>query len=855
MPETTNIRFFHCLFLFLLALVLPVALQAQVKTTITGTVSDAETGEALPFVSITSGDSAATPVAVTDAQGRYRIVTTTPPGVIRFEIVGYEPVERKTGRGVTQSINVDLEHSRTRLNEVVIKSEWTKYRKKDNPAVELMRKAIARKAGNRIAQFDYYQFQKHEKTLFAIANIPDSVQKTGLFKLVPFLFDSADTSRLTGKRYLPFYMGEVLSEHYYRRQPEVSKTYITAQRNVEVSKFLEMESLDVVIRRIFGETDIYDNTIYLLGNRFMSPLSPLAVSFYKFFIADTVDVSGQPCYELYFTPQNAMDFGFRGKLFLTADSAYAVKRVELRLTPATQVNFVTDLLIEQEFAKIDSAWVLDKDGTTVEFSLIGKSLASFHGKRINTFKNIAFNIPQPDSIYSGLSPTVRTDGFDTRDEHYWATHRPDTLTGKEEKIYTSYRQLETVKKYTFTRDLLLALAEGYVEAGCVDIGPVENTVSFNSVEDVRLRVGGKTNGKFHRHLFLEGFLAYGTRDRAWKYNASVMYSFSRKKNHPWEFPVNLLTVTYEYNTQIPGQGYRYGSSDRLFVSIGRGKTEKMTFDRKFEISYRKENNSHFGYTFIFNHTEQQPLAELHFITAGGKAYHPYTATSLGIDLRLSPGERFFQWQRNRYPLNPEAAVYTLRYKAAIAGLWGGDYAFHQLEAGFAKRWYLAGYGYLDVSFGAGKIFNRAPFPSLFVAQANQGFAFQEDAFNTMRYFEFVSDQYADLKLVYSFNGFLFNRIPLVKKLRWRELITFKALYGKVSARNIPGAANELMLFPSNADGNLTTFALGTQPFMEAGIGIDNIFSFLRIDVIKRLNYLDHPDIHEWTVKAEVRVAF
>jgi hypothetical protein len=775
-------------------LLLPVTLSAQVKDTIANTVSGVETGE--------------------------------------YMLDGYVP-----------------------LNEVVIKNKWTKYRKKDNPAVELIRKAIERKAKNRLEHFDYYQFQKHEKTMVAIANIPDSVQKTRLFKIAPFLFESTDTSKLTGKRYLPLYMGEVLSEHYYRRRPETSKTHITAQRNVEVSKFLETESMDVAVRYVFGETDIYENTIYLLGNRFMSPLSPWAVGFYKFFIADTVEVSGEPCYELHFTPQNIMDFGFRGKLFLTADSAYAVKRVELRLTPASQVNFVTDLLIEQEFTKLDSAWVLDKDLTTVEFSLIGENFVSFHGKRVNTFKNIAFNIPQPDSVYSGLSPTVRTKNFDARNEHYWTANRLDTLTGKEENIYLSYQQLNKIKCYTFTRDLLLALTEGYVEAGFIDIGPVENMVSFNTVENVRLRVGGKTNGKFHHHLFLESFLAYGTRDKAWKYNASVMYSFNRKKNHPWEFPVNLLTVTYEYNTQIPGQGYRFGTSDRLYVSIGRGKTEKMTFDRKFEINYRKENNSHFGYTFIFNHTEQQPLAELRFVTAGGAAYLPYTTTSLGIDLRLSPGERFFQWQRNRYPLNPEAAVYTLRYKAAIAGLWGGDYAFHQLEAGFAKRWYLAGYGYLDMSVGAGKIFNCVPFPSLFVAQANQGIAFQEESFNTMRYFEFVSDQYADMNLTYSFNGFLFNRIPLFKKLRWRELITFKALYGEVSNRNIPNAGNGLMLFPHDAGGQLTTFALGAQPFMEAGFGIDNIFSFLRIDVIKRLNYLGHPAIREWTVKVKLRLAF
>jgi hypothetical protein len=318
--------------------------------------------------------------------------------------------------------------------------------------------------------------------------------------------------------------------------------------------------------------------------------------------------------------------------------------------------------------------------------------------------------------------------------------------------------------------------------------------------------------------------------------------------------MNLLSVTYENNTKIPGQGHLYGSGDRLLLSIGRGKTEKMTFEEKWEAKYEKEHVNHFSYTVHFTHLAQLPLGDLRFETLNGKTYNPYITTSVGLDLRLATNEQFFQLQKNRYPLHPEAPVYELKYTLGTIGTFGGD-TFHKLEAVFKKRWFGARYGFLDVWIDGGKVFNTVPFPSLFVVHANQDLSFQEEAFNSMRFFEFVAEQYVAVRLAHCFNGFFFNRIPLIKNLKWREIITFKAIYGSVSNHNIPNDANGLMVFPHNEQGQLTTFPLGKEPFMEAGVAIDNIFSYLRIDLVKRLNYLDNPGIREWSVRALLHFTF
>ena len=842
-------------FLLFLAVLLNFSLShAQEKTVVRGRIVDAVTGEVLPYASIGFKNLKKTVGTTTNSKGNYYLETKEYADSVVATYLGYHTEHIAIRSGETQELIVKMRERSIEMASVTITEKKGRYSKKDNPAVELMRKAIERKSENRMEGQSYYQFRQHEKMELSFTNLSDSVKNSKSFKKIDFIFDNLDSLSFTGKKYLPFYFSENISDKYFRKSPKASKTYIDAYKDIEISKFMNAETMDAPIREIFGEIDIYNNSVIFLSNQFMSPLSPLAPDFYKFYIIDTLFVHDVECYKMGFIPRNVADFGFMGHLYLTADSNYAIKRVEMELTKNSQVNYVEELLIEKEYSLIDGVWSLTKDATMVDFSLFGMNL---YGRKENTYSDFLFNTPQPDELYQGAAKVIRNNGFDKRDETYWEENRISSLTEKEENTYRTFRQLNDVGIYRFVRDFTLAIVGGYFEAGALDIGPLENMLSFNSIEGARFRIGGKTNGSLSHHFFAESYLAYGTRDEKFKYNLTGHYSFNEKKNHPWEFPMNLLTVIYEYDTKIPGQGFLYGTGDRLTLSIGRGETEKMTLERRLEINYKKENVNHFTYDLNFARIEQHPLGKLSFETYNGNRYDPYTTTSFGLNLRFAPNEKYTQMQQNRYPMNPTYPVYELKYQMGINDFWGGDYTFHKIKASFQKRWFISSFGFLDLFANAGKILNQVPYPSLFVHQANQNYAFQDEAYNSMRYFEFVSDQYFDAQFAYCFNGFVFNRIPLIKHLKLREYITFKALFGSVSDNNTPSIDKhpELMIFPQNRNGEPTTFSLNDGPFMEASVGIDNIFTILRVDLVKRLNYLDNPDIDEWSVRFRLRFTF
>ncbi len=826
------------------------------KTVVKGLIIDNIDQEGIPFANVMLKNSVSYIGTSSDMTGCFVLETYESFDTLIVSCVGYETVRRNVQVGQENSFTITLNEQTLVLNQVEVRPQKERYTKKDNPAVELIEKAIAQKSQNRLENLAYYQYKQYEKIEIALTNLGDSVESSRLLRKYNFIANNIDTAELTGKRILPFYQTEILAEKYYRKNPESSKTFIDGYKDIEITKFLSSESVDVIMREIFGEVDIYDNNIFFLQNQFMSPLSPLSVNFYKFYISDTLAIDDVNCIKVAFIPRNTADFGFMGYLYLTADNQqYAVKRTELQLTKNAPVNFVKDLLIRQDYELIEGIWAMISSVTMADFALAGDNLLPLYGQKEITYSDFVFNMPQNDKFYQGSAKIVRRDGYDERSDEYWAENRI-IRNDSQRSTYEFFDQLENIRLYRVTRDFITTIVGGYYEAGIIDIGPVENMLSWNSIEGTRFRVGGKTNGNLSRHFFAEGFAAYGTRDGKFKYNITGHYSFNKKKNHPWEFPMNLLSVSYENNTDIPGQTFLYGTGDRLLISIGRGETERMTSERRFRINYKKETINYFSYNVNFQHLEQYPLGQLTFATPAGDRFDPYTTTSFEVGLRYAPNEKFLQSQQNRYPINMVAPVFELGYQLGIRGFLGGDYTFHKLTASFQKRWYISSFGYLDTYVNAGKVFNKVPYPSLFIHHVNQSLAYQDEVFNSMRYFEFVSDQYITAQASYCFNGLLFNRIPLIKKLNWRESVTFKALFGNLSDTNKPGVDNsDLMIFPHDYEGNPTTFSLNKGPFMEGNIGIGNIFKVLRVDLVKRFNYLDHPNVQEWSVRIRMRLVF
>jgi hypothetical protein len=552
-------------------------------------------------------------------------------------------------------------------------------------------------------------------------------------------------------------------------------------------------------------------------------------------------------------PSNPQDFGFRGNLYITGDSAYALKRAELAFTKNAAVNFVNDFSLIQEYTLIDNTWCLTLDEAVIDFGLT-KNRNAVLGKRTNIYTGYHFDGYVPDTVLSGINRIEKAAGYDMMDDEYWKENRPIELGRSEQGVYDLVEDMKNDRLFKHALNLSGIIYSGYIKIGPLDIGPIETLLSFNDVEGARVRLGGKTNTRFNRHLFLEGFAAYGFKDRRFKYRFGVLYSFNERKIHPWEYPMNLLHISYEDNIVTPGRFFMFGSGDRLLLSFYRGKAQKMVYHRTFNVKYDKEYASGFSFQPSFTHREEWPAGDLTFINKSGPV-KSISSFQLGLKLRFAPNERFYQIQQNRYSLNHVHPVFTINYTCGMKGIRSGDNEFHRLELGMDKRSWFSTFGFADTWIKAGKIWGRVPFPLLVIHQANQNYAYQDRAFNMMNYMEFVSDTYAQANFSYCFNGWIFNRIPLVKKLKWREFISFNALWGNLSDNNRPDRHPELLYFPVNESGIPAMYSLEKAPYMEAGIAIDNIFKIVRVDLIKRLNYLNHPDVPEWGVRFRLRFVF
>ncbi len=843
-------KLFYVVTLFMLCIGMPAKAQQIVQ--VSGVVADSKTGETLPAATIMLEPTSLGIWVLADNDGRYNIKTVAKATGIQFSYVGYNTVSVPFVKGkIPAQLDVKLKAEDNILEEVVVKAKRIRYRNKDNPAVELIRKVIDNKGNNRLEAHDFYEYVKYEKIELSLNDLNDSIKSSAAFRNFPFLNKYLDTLP-TGETRLPFFLRENLSECFYRKSPEAKKEFLLASKMADFNDFIETATLGAFIDGMVSKANLYDNTIMILDNQYQSPISPLGPGFYQYHIIDTTFVSGVQCINLAVYPRNDADFGFAGNLYITNDSTYALKRAELRLTKNANINFVRGLSLVQEYMLVDNSWCLMIDEATIDFTITGKKSAML-GKRTNSYHNYTFDKRIPDSKFKGENQE-KVPGYDMRAPEFWQEERPLALNKTEQGIYDMVTEMRQDKKFNRIMGIAGLVFSGMINVGDVDLGPVETFFSFNSIEGARFRIGGKTNARFNPHLFFDGFVAYGTKDEKFKYHAGAMYSFTRRKLHPWEYPMNLLSVSYEYNTETPGQFFLFGSGDRLLLSFHRGDAPRMLYSRNFDVKYDREMAYGWSIHPSLTFKEEEPAGELKFENAYGPVEN-LTATQLNLKVRFAPKERFYQVQQNRFPLNHTNPVFTASYNYGIKNLWGSDYDFHRLEVGLDKRTWFSSLGFFDMWLKAGKIWNTVPFPLLVIHQANQNYAYQDEAFNMMNYLEFVSDQYASANLSYCFNGWIFNRVPLIKKLKWREYFTFKALWGSVADHNLPQNNPDLLKFPTDENGNPTTFALGDRPYMEASFAIDNIFKVLRIDLVKRINYLDHPDVPEWSVRFRLRFVF
>ncbi len=828
---------------------------AQQGLIVTGIVKDSATGIPVSNVSVYFKNAKG---VRTDSSGMYflQAETESPVVYVEFSIVGYKklriPIKQDTG---TLEISVMLHPLYNELaNVVVTKKNKAKYRNKDNPSVELIRKVIDHKAENRLEGYNSASYEKYEKLQVSLSGLTEKLKKSRFTRKFGFVFENGDTSKIEGKSISPVYLEETISKNYYQKKPERNKTVIVAQKKVDFGEFIDSRGVSTYLNRLYEDVDIYNNNLSLLTNQFLSPLADVGPTFYMYFIKDTLEVNGEKLIRLYFSPRNPNDLLLRGTLYITLDGKYAIQKLNILVSKYANINFVRELKINQDFEKgSNGRYHVSKSDIIADFGL-SKTGGGMVGERSVSYKDFETDIAIPDSIFAGPREELAKDALDKNIE-YWDKNRHDSLSRSESKVYSNIDSLRKMPSFKRTLDIATLLLAGYKAAGPVEIGPVSTFYSFNPVEGFRLRFGGRTTPKLSNRFYTEAYTAYGFKDEKWKYFLSATYSINNKSIYA--FPLHYVRASFQRDTKIPGQELQFVQEDNFLLSFKRGDNNKWLYNDIFRFDYVRELNNHFSYTLGVKYWRQAPAGEEFVFAKTSPTVEnlPYITTGeAAVELRYAPHEQFYQGKLYRIPIVNKYPIFRLRYIAGIKGLFGGEYNYHNLNLNISKRVYLSQFGYSDVSLEGGYLFGKVPFPLLDIHRANQAYTYQLNSYNMMNFLEFVSDRYASLHVDHYFNGFIFNKIPLLKKLKWREVITGKILMGRLRDENNPDKTPDQMKFPVT-DGVTSTFSLTGQPYIEVSAGVANIFKLLRVDLVKRISYLDHANVPQWGIRGRIKFDF
>lgn len=807
-----------------------------------GQVLDGTTGEPIPYAAVkyvgtSEGRS-------TDMDGKFVLPILDNYNKFEITFLGYKPVTVTVQRGRAEiHSTIKMYSDDIMLGEVVVKKTKHHYKRKNNPAVDLMRKVIANKKLSDIKEKDFYHFDKYEKKVFS-RNDLENTKDTLLAEVCPE----------TGKLIIPILVDETVSEENYRKTPKATKTTIHAKRNDGFQTMLSSgDMITNLIRDIFTDVDIYKDNVRLLQHPFISPISTTeAIGFYHYYIQDTLMVDDERCIDVVFLPNNTQDFGFAGHLYITDDSLNQVKRVVLNVPKHSGVNFVDNLMVIQDFMTLPTGErVVKVDNMIVELSGLYGAL-KFQGQRYTEYSNYNFDPITDKKAFKSPQMDLVVKDAEFRDSTYWASIRPVPLSNSENHLGQAVDNINE-NLGGFWKFLLTAVVENSVELtpkpNKVDLIPLNSIVSYNDIDGMRYQGSLQTTGNLSPHLFLRGYGAYGTKDARWKYRGEVEYSFNKKKYMAHEFPRRSITVSCMYDDMSPVDKFAGTDKNNMYSSFKTGKVDQMMYVNDINLHYQYETTGNATWSLALDHSKLTPTGKLIYMRNADETLLPNIKTSdIKFGFRYAPGETFINSKQQRLPINYDAPIFTLEHTMGINGFLGGQYNYNITEATIFKRFWLPGAcGYIDTYLKGGAQWNKVPFPMLFTPSSNLSYFVQFDSwsFNMLRNMEFLNDRYASLLLNWNFDGKLLNRIPLLKKMKLREYIGFKMLYGHLTNKNNPYIRendNELLRFPTR-DGHPTSFVMGNKPYMELSVGISNIFKVLTVQYVRRLNYNDMPDIY------------
>ena len=823
-------------------------------TVVMGTITDSVYNQPLPFVTVSIPG---TNIAVaSNASGKYKISSENAFKQIKISFLGYKEAIRNVIPGKDQVVNIKLHPVSKQLNEVVIGSaKRLKYSNKDNPAVELIRKVIANKEKNMLQSYPYVEYREYDKLRFSLGNISDKISDKKIFHQYKFLLDNRDTVSFPGKSLVPIFLDEKLSQYYYRKNPLKEKTVTLGEKTVNFGADVDNEGMTSFFKYLYFKVDIYANNILLINSNFLSPVASSAPVFYKYFITDTITKDSIKLVGLSFVPRNTNDVLFEGKIYVTLDGNYAIQEAELAINKNININFLNSLNVNLKFEKNpDGRYHLSNSKTLADFGLNKRGLHLF-GTRDITYKKYLVNNPLPDSAYENPELMVPEEAKHRSDD-FWTKNRLDTLSSTEANTYKNVDSLLKMRSFRITMDIATIILGGYKNFGQVEIGPIGNFYGFSPVEGLRSQFGGRTTTAFSKRYYFEAYGAYGSKDEKFKYYLSTTYSLNDKSIY--KFPEDYIKASVQRDIGTPGQSLQPTGGGNVLFSFKRGNNAVYLYDRSYRLDYVHEFESHFSYSLGLNRLTQSPAGALSFISYEGNTPSSISGlitTEFTAGFRYAPNEQFYQGKVYRFTVPSKYPIISLNYSKGVKNIFDGQYSYQKLVADFYKHFYLSQLGYADVSLEAGRLFGQVPFPLLDIPPANQTYFYNIYAYNLMNYLEFVSDHYESINIDQHFNGFFFNKIPLFKKLKWREVMSFKAIWGGVSDENNPALHPSLYQLPVTTTGQPLTYALGNVPYEEGSVGVENILKIIRLDLVRRFTYLEHPDVSEWGVRVSTQLNF
>ena len=825
--------------LALLVLAAPALGQTASVTSITGLVRDSLSREGIAYASISlMGTSEGT---IANDKGGFNINTRASFTRLRISAMGYKTKEVEIKPGQGSVILVDLVSSGVELDEVVVRKGKEKYSKKDNPAVEMIRKLRARRDDNDPKRFPHYGYTQYERMMLGLGNLDDIISKP---EEQAWISEYADTSMLTGKRVLPISIKETVARDYYDATGH--KRIILGSKHAGIDERIDQNNVKKILDDFMGEIDIFQNDVTLLTNRFVSPLSRIAVDFYKFYLNDTVDVDGERCAVLSFVPFTPQTFGFLGRLYVSLeDTTMFIKRVSMGVPYDINLNYVERMSVVQDFDRAPNGSRLKvRDNIEVSFKLMPGVPEAF-ARRETTYRDHNFERPETGAFNFKGSQSIGS-GAEFMPDEFWQEYRPEDVRSTTASIKGLMQR--------WAEQFVVVMVNGYIptaKVSKVDIGPLNTLISGNSLEGLRLRLGAMTNVNLSRRWFARAYMAYGFRDKRLKYMGSLEYSFVPKKSLDQEFPIHSLRLTHRYDVDKLAQHYLYTNQDNVFLTLRRHKDVRMQYLRTTRLEYRHEWYNHFSIALGIEHNIHESTRYVPFVYADGDVRQRYTQAGFTAQLRFAPGETFYQARSYRVPINMDAPIMTLTQTYMPKGFMGSLHEINKTELGIQKRFWFSAFGYADVIVKGEKVWSKVAYPDLLMPNVNLSYTIQPESYSLMKPMEFINDQALSWDLTYWGNGVLMNRLPLIKRLRLREVLTLRGIWGSLSDKNNPAQSSDVFLFPADA----LCQPMGDKPYMEAGVGIDNILTILRVDYIWRLTYRDHAGTDRRGVRIQLHFNF